>query len=506
LLQRAILDGIEALRLAFVPPTFGAVVVVATLLLLAKGAMAGPWAQAGDATLRSDVEILAAAGAIDDVTMSWPLPWGGVLSRLDDAGALEGMPEYIRDAATRVRGRALVETRRDTFRATMMFDAASTPNVVRGFDAMGREAVQGQVSAEYMWDTTTVHLAVGAQTVNKKDHQVFMPDGSYLAQEIGNAAIYAGYVTHWWGPGWISALSLSNNARPVPQIGISRLSTAPFESPWLSWIGPWQLEFFAGVLDGPRLARNTIYSGVRFGFSPLPHLELGISRTDMMCGTGHPCSPIADYFNLQNDPAKANKVNDEATIDVRYSNTFEGIAYQLYAQAMNEDTNPIVHSGTSHLFGGSVWTPLFGGVGRLTLEYADSLATRDIWGGGIMHGVAYNNGGYLDGMRYRDRTLGFSLDSDSRLLSMQANFTDRDARSFTLTYHHADVSDPLNTAGNVVTTAPVTINLVQGRISLPLELGGQALRLDIEGRYQDDRPRPDKGSQASIEIALTAGL
>jgi hypothetical protein len=102
--------------------------------------------------------------------------------------------------------------------------------------------------------------------------------------------------------------------------------------------------------------------------------------------------------------------------------------------------------------------------------------------------------------------LGFSLDSDSRLLSVQANFTDRDAQSFTLTYHHADVSNPLNTLGNVVTTAPVVINLIQGRISMPLDLGGQPLRLDIEGRYQDDRPRPDRGSLASIEIALTAGL
>jgi hypothetical protein len=479
---------------------------MAMSLLLVKGAMAGPWAQAGDATLRSDVEVLAAAGAIDDITMSWPLPWGGILNRLDDTGALEGMPDYVREAATQVRGRAMAETRSNELRTSMMFDAASTPSFVRGFDAMGRETVQGQLSTEYMWDTTTVHIAVGAQTVNKQDRQVFMPDGSYLAQEIGNAAIYAGYVTHWWGPGWISAMSLSNNARPVPQIGISRLSTAPFESSWLSWIGPWQLEFFAGVLDGPRLARNTIYNGVRFGFSPLPHLELGISRTDMMCGTGHRCSSIVDYFNLQNDAGHSNNVNDEATIDVRYSNTFGGIAYELYTQAMNEDTNPIVHSGTSHLFGGSTWMPLFGGIGRLTVEYADSLATRDIWGAGIMHGVAYNNGGYPDGMRYRDRTLGFSLDSDSRLLSIQANFTDRDARSFTLTYHRADVSDPLNTVGNVVTTAPVAINLLQGRISLPFELGGQGLRVDLEGRYQDDQPRPDKGSLATIEIALTAGL
>jgi hypothetical protein len=53
---------------------------------------------------------------------------------------------------------------------------------------------------------------------------------------------------------------------------------------------------------------------------------------------------------------------------------------------------------------------------------------------------------------------------------VQANFTDTHARSYSLTYHRASVSDPLNLAGNAVTLAPVTINLVEGRIGLPLRL------------------------------------
>ena len=173
---------------------------------------------------------------------------------------------------------------------------------------------------------------------------------------------------------------------------------------------------------------------------------------------------------------------------------------------MNEDTNPLVHSATSHLVGASAWLPIRGGVERLTIEYADSLATRDLWGSGIFHGAAYNNYDYVDGMRYRGRTLGFSLDSDSRLLSVQASFIDTHARSFSLTYHRANVSDPLNTAGNAVTAAPVAINLVEGRIGLPLRLRERTIQFDIAGRLQDDQPRPDKGFQASIEAALTVNL
>ena len=484
----------------------GALCCLAVLWLALGTAGAGPWAEVGDDGLRSDIEILSAAGVIDNITMQWPLPWAGIYNRLDQPGALDGQPDYVRDAAMRVRARSMAETKTQELRASATLDATNNPDVVRGFDAMGRQTVQGQMTVEYLWDTTAVHLAVGKQTVNRTDRQSLVPDGSYIAQRIGNAAIYAGYMTHWWGPGWFSALSQSNNARPMPQIGISRIDTTPFESPWLSWLGPWQAEFFVGVLNGPRITRNTVYTGFRFALSPLPHLEIGLSRTTEMCGTGHRCNPLIDYFNIVNDPFHVNQTNDEGTLDLRYCGTFAGWAYEAYTQAMNEDTNPFVHSGTSHLFGASTWLPIWGGVGRLTIEYTDSVATRDIWGGGTFPGVAYNNSGYPDGMRYRGRTLGFSLDSDSRLLSVQANFTDERGCSFSLTYHHANVSDPLNTAGNPVTTAPVTINLVEGRMSLPFKIGDRALQFDLVGRLQDDQPRPDKGFKASIEVALTLNL
>jgi hypothetical protein len=479
---------------------------LAVLWLVAGVAAAGPWAEVGDATLRSDIEILAAAGVVDDITMQWPLPWGGILDRLERPGALDSQPDYVRYAAMRVRARGMAETETHELHASVTVDATNGPDTVRGFDALGRQTVQGQASLEYIWDTTAVHLAAGGQTTNRTDRQVLVPDGSYITQRIGNAAVYAGYRTHWWGPGWFSAMSLSNNARPMPQVGITRISTTPFDSPWLSWLGPWQAEFFVGVLDGPRVAKNTIYTGFRFAFSPLPHLEIGLSRSTEMCGTGHECKPLTGYFGILNDNKHVNKTNDEATIDLRYSGAFSGWAYEIYTQAMNEDTNPLVHSATSHLVGASAWLPIRGGVERLTIEYADSLATRDLWGSGIFHGAAYNNYDYVDGMRYRGRTLGFSLDSDSRLLSVQASFIDTHARSFSLTYHRANVSDPLNTAGNAVTAAPVAINLVEGRIGLPLRLRERTIQFDIAGRLQDDQPRPDKGFQASIEAALTVNL
>jgi len=503
-------------RVGLIRTTRIAVFVVLTAILWDGGAIAGPWAEPGDSQLRSDVDILAGAGVIDNLTTHWPLPWAGLLDGVTTAGGLANQPDYVRDAAARLRALGRAEVQLHKLKATVTVDAATSPNFVRGFGGLGRQSLEGQVAVDYLWKRTAVHIAMGARSTAKGDRQIIVPDGSYIAQRLGDTVVYAGYLDHWWGPGWISALSVSTNARPIPQVGIARAGTAPFESPWLSWLGPWQIEFFAGVLDGPRVAKNTIYNGLRFAFSPIPHLEIAVARADEMCGSGHQCKPLKGYFNLSNQDNNVNIVNDQGNIDIRWSDTLGRWAYEAYVQVMNEDSSPIAHSGTSHLFGGSVWVPFDAGIGRLTVEYADSVPTRNIWGQGTYHGFSYNNNGYFnkdgvyDGMRYRGRTLGFSLDSDSRLLSVQANFVDKQSVSYTLTLHHAQVSDlenlPGKASGNVVTTYPVIVNLAEVRVGMPFDVNGHTIRLDLEGRVQDDQPRPDHGFLASFEAKVVFGL
>jgi len=81
------------------------------------------------------------------------------------------------------------------------------------------------------------------------------------------------------------------------------------------------------------------------------------------------------------------------------------VPFETYMQVMNEDTNPFVHSFTSHCCA-SVWVPIGGQNVRLTIEYTDSIATRDIFSfGDVGFGVSYNNFQYPDGMRYRGRAL-----------------------------------------------------------------------------------------------------
>ena len=464
---------------------------------------ASPWAEVGDNQLRSDVEILAAAGVVDDITTHWPLPWTSLVADIRADKSLAEQPGYVRAAAERVMREARAQTE-GGMQASVFLDATNHPDTVYGFDGMGRGDGEAQFSLQYNSGGTSARLSLGAITQSFQGRSVkIMPEGTYFAQKVGGALVYGGYLSHWWGPGWISALALSNNARPMPQIGIERLDTSAFDLPVLRWLGPWQGEFLVGLLDGPRINSNTFYNALRFTFNPAPGLEIGLARTEEFCGQGHPCAPLRDYFDFRNDPTHVDKTNDEGLIDVKYSSVISGVPTQIYLQVMNEDSSPISHSITSHLFGGTVFVPTRADPVRLTLEYTDSVPTVDIFSfGDVLHGAAYTNGSYPDGMRYRGRTLGFSLDSDSRLLSLQGGWSDAHGVFYELSLHHADISNPNNPDGNVVTTVPVIVNMGEARVTLPLRI----FKLDLALRLQDDQPRPQKGFAATFESAIRIGL
>ncbi len=52
---------------------------------------------------------------------------------------------------------------------------------------------------------------------------------------------------------------------------------------------------------------------------------------------------------------------------------------------------------------------------------------------------------------------------------------------------------------NILTTSPVTINMVEAGVAVPFS----SATLQLAGRYQDDQLRPKSGSQFAFEAALT---
>lgn len=486
-------------------PVYGIGLAAMMLLsVMTAAARASPWSEVGDSALRSDIEILAAAGVLDDVTSHWPLSWVAV-ARGIEAASLAGQPEMVRAAADRVLARAHRETA-DGWQGENSLDLTNRPNLIRDFGAMGIGEGQEQAALTYNDKQFSGRLAIGAFSpgLTGPGSRV-IADNSYAAFKLGNALVYAGEITHWWGPGWMSALSLSNNAQPFPQIGIERLDTAASSWPVLNWLGPFQAEFLVGLLDGPRIDKDTLYNALRVTFNPAPGWQVGLARTQEFCGEHHICDPLKGYFDLANNPGSPDVTNDEGLIDLQYTGELSGLPFSAYMSLMNEDSSPFVHSGTTHLFGTSIWHPLAGNLARITLEYTDSVATRDIFSfGSVIHGYSYTNFSYLDGMRYRGRTLGFSLDTDSRLTSLQLAWSDDAARYYQFTFDHAQISDaqvPANNT-NIVTSAPVAVNLAEARFTMPLPW----FNWDLAIRLQDDQPRPERGFTAAFETRLRFAL
>lgn len=469
-------------------------------------ALASPWAEVGDNQLRSDIQVLAGADVIDSITSHWPLPWESVIAEIDRAH-LDRRPLAVQSAAARLLERARGETD-DGVSASFHADFTNKPSVVYGFDGMGRGDGQAQLSIGGNSGAFSGRLSLGAITQNfgGKPNKLML-DGTYAAVRLGGVRVYAGYLDHWWGPGEISALSLSNNARPIPQVGIERSSTAASSWPILRWLGPWQWQFFVGVLDGPQIKSNVLYNAMHLTINPLPGLELGVSKTEQFCGEGHPCSPIKDYLANIDFSTHANNVNGEGSFEAKYSNKLAGVPFQIYAQLMNEDYSLAHNSGTSHLFGMNVFLPTGNNPLKLTAEFADTVATRTMFGfGERIYGFTYADYEFIDGMRYRGRTMGASLDNDATLLSLRGSWSDAADRFYQLSLHHAVIGNSRSVGANIVSPIPVLLNLAEARVSLPLEWTGNRMRLDLAGRLQDDQPRPSRGFAAGIEVALRMNL
>ena len=467
-------------------------------LAAAVPAAAAPWASVGDDQLRSDLTLLNDAGIARTMVSQWPVPWRGVLDALQPSPTLDAQPTYIREAIRRVRARAQRETA-EGGRAETLLDGTNRPALVRGFDAQGYGKGTIQETAEITAGRSDLHVQVGAIAGQRGQHGVqFNGDGSYLAQRLGNVQLYGGLVTHWWGPGWISALTYSNNARPFPQFGISTAGPLRFKTPVLSWIGPFRAEAIVGILDDTRIARNTAFTGIRVTLNPARGLEIGGARTQILCGSGHPCS-VSDVFSLNNSPTNPSKSASEGEFDVRYGFQLGGVPVEAYTQIFNEDSSPVTHSFSSYLVGGSVYVPAGRNTLRITGEYTSTIPTQNLFGfGTVGYGITYNDYKYPDGLRYRGRDFGFSLDSDSRLITLQANLTDSYDRNWTLSLHRALVSRPQTGAANVLTPSPVNINYAEARAALPLRIGV----LSLAGRVQDDQLRPAHGWTAAAEVTL----
>ena len=249
-------------------------------------------------------------------------------------------------------------------------------------------------------------------------------DGSQLGVDLGNWSIAASTYDHWWGPGWDGSLILSNNARPIPSLIVGRNRTQAFESKWLSWMGPWDLQVMFGQLEEERAVPNAQFFGMRLNFRPLKGLEFGLSRSAQWCGDGRPCG-LDTFWDLllgkdnigddgigeENEPG-----NQMAGFDVRWTNLWFETPVSLYGQMIGEDEAGGFPSRYLAQFGveGSGITR-----GQTSYRWYAEIAdtTCDAVKSTKRFNCAYRQAIYASGYTYEGRIIGHGLDNDGRVVS-----------------------------------------------------------------------------------------
>lgn len=424
-------------------------------LVFPMPASSAPWVSVGDARTRHHIESLTALGCLRAQTLSWPLSWASVVQGYRHVSRL---PEQQRSRC---------QPHMQAVQQAMRQDAANKQGVELTVAAVNQEWLHRDFSAPESADSQAAVALYGqgrrwagrlsvAYADAERDGEYVRYDHSYFAGLAGNWQLGVGALSRWWGPGWHSSLALSNNARPVPAVWLTRQQHHAPQSPWLRWLGPWDLRLFVGQLEEERTVPDARLLGARFTFRPHPRLQLGLSRLAQWGGEGRPQGWDALWNTLigrdngetsgfadGEDPS-----NQLAGLDFRWSVPALQQPVSVYGQFMGEDEAGGLPSKLSSLAGLDIVTELGQGSQRWFIEATDTVAGS--WLSERRYNVMYEHGTYKSGFRYYGRNMASTWEGDAQVVTLGfQHFAQRDM-SIGINLSHAR----LNEEGIIRATTP----------------------------------------------------
>ena len=459
------------------------------LALTASVAVADPWARPGDLGLRHDIQLLADAGLIKAPVNTWPMPWAAL------AADLRAQPAPADASLDVLAARARLVRRIDEVQQLKGLQPNAKLSVrtdafwLRGFEDTPREEVELRGGVSWMGDRFAMRAQLSVAPDSDVDEQEWRTDGSYLAGVLGNHILYASAIDRWWGPSHHDTLILSSNARPVYGLGMQRNLATPFETRWLSWLGPWTYDFMWGFLESDREIPDARLLAFRFNFRPINDLEIGITRTAMWCGQGRPCDTDAlwDIFtgNTNVDAPgvtpETEAANQLAAIDFRWQSPFTQGPWAVYGQATAEDEAGGFPSRYFGQAGVETWgrldTRWLSGSWRGYVEYTNTLI--HFWQSDPDYKLAYEHGLYKTGYRYRGRSLGAAADRDSQLITVGMTLVDEKERTWNAALRFAEINNQGTGTGQDLrhTVSPDELKVFSAQLSHRQQLQAGGLKL-----------------------------
>ena len=452
--------------------------------------IASPWIEASDQRTRQNLEFLNDAGVISIGSTTWPLMWRDVSLALDSVNR-SGLSATQSRAVTELSFELRYQSS-EVIKRSVKVSASNSRAIFNDSAVQGAE--KGMLVHRFDADGDRISLRLQGNLVSDpgEDSVETYLDGSYLAGALGNWVFGVGAIDRWWGPSSNTSLILSNNARPVPALQFRSQGEQTFESPWLSWVGPWSFTSFVGRLEGDRVIAHAYLTGMRLTVRPVKGLELGASRAMMWGGDGREGDMTAFFKSLtsQDENTKGGSGNQLGGFDLRYGFPLsDSLSSAIYAQLIGEDEAGFMPSKYMSMFGFESTFAMSSSQSFVKgfVEYVDSTA------GSLndpQYNTAYEHSAYKSGYRFRGRPIGASFDGDSRAISAGLTWNMADNRSTGVTLNRFELNRDGGAGRNTISRYKQ--DLFQVKVDYQCLLLGGRLGVDLAGLSEElDTPQPE---------------
>ena len=365
-----------------------------------------------DENLRTDLNWLNQQGVIQISTSTWPLSGDEIQRALAQA-------KVSNNTQQKVVNSVIHALKADNGPAKVgLYAGTDLTTIPQTFG--DNQKSQYQVAAEFNaggenWDAK---LRINGEKDPLIDHgHDANVEGSYLAGKLWNQWLIAGQVPTYWGPGHDGSLIRGDASRPVYGISAQRAVQNAFETKWLSWIGSWQYQAFAGQLDDYKAIPDAKLLGLRLTAQPLPYLEFGASRILQWGGEGRSQSLDSLWNAIKGndnfDSADDDKSNQIAGLDFRLNmQPLLQIPVGIYGQYVGEDEAGFLPAKKMYLAGTDFSSTYNNMPYQLYAEWADTRTN------GQVDGVSYNHYVYTDGYYQHGFPLGHAVGGDGQMYSV----------------------------------------------------------------------------------------
>lgn len=451
-----------------------------------------------DVRLKADIDWLNTQGVTQISTSTWPLTANEIKRGLSTATAMTPTQQQVlQSVQTRLNQNreSLVKGFAGLYAQT---DRDQLPQTFADDQLAGQQATVGISLTEADWEFNLQANIKNDKLIEDSSDVSF--EGSYLAGNAANQWLIAGKIPAWWGPGHDGSLIRGDASIPVSGFTMQRDQQNAPTSQYLSWVGPWQYQLFAGQLEDYEAIPDAKLFGARLTASPWSWLEVGASRTFMWGGEGRPqsLSSFGDaLLGTRDNDATSNDTDDDpanqlAGFDARMQlSSLINVPASVYAQYVGEDEAGGLPAKNMYLAGADYASHIYDTPYQLYAEYADTRTSGEV------RGVSYDHFLYTDGYYQQGYPLGHSLGGDAESISIGGRLWLDERNFITTKLQHAKV----NQADESINQAfPSTDKLTAVDVAWEHQLQPQALITSRLWAVDSDKQSSDVGVAIGIEL------